>query len=516
MACLLLACLACQVVAACTLVASSRAGAFTAVPLDMTGSIAIGDPFGACHADSYDVMAELGVKMNRKDITWTEVEPSDNTWNWAGWDARIASLKQKNMTALPILDYGNLAVQTGTTHGNRIHTEHDLQKWLRYVNMCVERYHVNDSGFVDHWEIWNEANLGEFNASQGFWTGTDEEFFELQKRTAANLSAQYPGLTILSNGISGHDPAYLDAMFSYGAMEGIDVLAFHPYSGTSYDSLAVKINEVKAVCRRHGFDGRLWITEVGMSTQFDPTVPGYKARYQESLELQASLVPKIYAISLANGIEHVTWYCLEDFNRGGDHELEDWRWGEANFGLVFAGSNTHKPDAYMHDTIKPAGYAYKALSGVLNWSTHVPRGVQKVMPLPSLEKIEAYYFMNGRRQLVLVAWNLNGQLPANISFPLPATASLDVFSGPSYKPGEATGYSTRLDGDTLLVEATVSASPHVFVITVPAGMDPFAIILSGSWGLFDTLVAVLLPAASATAVIVVAVRTARLRTRREK
>ncbi|MHA1872418.1 MAG: hypothetical protein ACTSXF_15880, partial [Promethearchaeota archaeon] len=36
----------------------------------MENAIDIKDPFGACHADSYDIMEDMGVKINRKDITW--------------------------------------------------------------------------------------------------------------------------------------------------------------------------------------------------------------------------------------------------------------------------------------------------------------------------------------------------------------------------------------------------------------------------------------------------------------
>ncbi len=460
--------------------------------LDMTGAIQIKDPFAACHADSYDLMADLGIKTNRKDISWSEVEPGDDAWNWQWWDYRMAGLKAKNMTALPILDYGNLAVQTGVDHGNRINTDHDIQEWLEYVNECVERYYVNDTRYTDHWEIWNEANLGELDADSGFWTGTDAEFFELQKITAANLSVQYPELDILSNGISGHNPDYLDAMFASGAMENIDTLAFHPYSGSNFDTLTVKIDEVQAVCAKNNFTGPLWITEVGMSTQFDPLKPGFEADYQQALELQATLVPKIFATSLAEGIELVVWYCLGDFNRGGEFEQEDWVWGEANFGLVFNGYNPYKPAPYANDTYKPSGYAYKALSHNLNWSTYVPNGVKKSVASPSNAKLHTFYFLKGNGDVVFICWNTNGLMTSEISFTVPATG-IEVYSGPSYKPGEACNYTISPSVGGLDVQASVGLSPFIFVIDMPDGSSPVPIVVSTPLGVYDVSLIVIIP-----------------------
>lgn len=431
--------------------------------LDLAGAVSIGDPFGACHADSYAVMAELGVKTNRKDIAWAAIEPTDDVWSWDRWDARVAALAARNMTALPILDYANLAVQRDATHGNRIASARDVAEFVEYSETCVARYYANGSPPVTAWEIWNEPNLGKLNASEGFWTGTDAEFFRLQAETARALRARFPNLTICSGGISGHDPDYLARMFEAGAMADVDVLAFHPYSGSAYDSLGVKIDEVAAVCRRHHFPGELWITEVGMSTQFDPTAEGYATAYREALERQASVVPKVYAIALARGIKKVVWYCLEDFYRassGGD----DWRWGEANFGLVFAGANTHKPAPYANDTLKPAGYAYKALAHHLNGSTYVPRGIRRA-GTPSAAQLQAYYFLQANGDVVLICWNARANaLPVEFEIP-GAVRDMVAYAPPSYKRADSHDAASLVEADGVTrVQVTLDFAPLVLVV----------------------------------------------------
>jgi hypothetical protein len=470
--------------------------------LDMAGAIQVKDPFGSCHADSYSLMADLGVKNNRKDITWSEVEQGDDAWWWNNWDNRMIGLKARNMTALPILDYSNWAVQDGGVYGkqgNYINTPHDTQEWLEYANHCVERYYQNDGNYTSYWELWNEPNLGDEGDDHGFWTGTDAEYFALQKATAANLSARWPDIKLVSAGISGHNPDYLDAMFSSGAMENVDVLAFHPYSGTNYENLDAKIAEVQAVADKWGFTGPIWITEVGCSTQFDPSEPDFEARYQSSLELVATLVPKVYCLALANHIEFVTWYCLGDGNV--------WTDGESNFGLVFDWSNPYKPDPYKSDVFKPSGYAYMAIAHQLNWSMYVPKGVVVESILPSAPRLRAFYFLKGNGDVVFICWNANGDLATDITFSMPADG-VDVFAAPSYKPGLATNYAVEpaADGTGITIHASIDFSPTVFVIDMKVGASPAAIVIETVVNFFDVSLLIIVPCLVALCVIVFVVK----------
>ncbi|MHA1339626.1 MAG: GH39 family glycosyl hydrolase [Promethearchaeota archaeon] len=443
-------------------------------------SIQIKEPFGVAHADDYDVMKELGVKMNRKDIAWNLIEPEDDVWNWAVWDMRCDQLYNNNMTALPILDYGNLNVQNGTDHGNRIFTEHDINEWLEYVNESINRYYINHPLHISQWEIWNEPNLGEFNASEGFWTGTDEEFFELQKRTASFIKEHYPNVTVVSGGITGYDPEYLDAMFKYGAMEDVDVVAFHPYSGSGYDTLADKINEVKEVCFRNNFTGSLWITEVGFDTRFeaDPTNSGESSifeAYKRRLELQGSLVPKVYAIALASNISKIVWFCLNDYY--------NYTYREHNFGLMFYDSNEYKPEPYRNDILKPAGYAYKVIANNLNHSKYLPNGVRIKSNLPSSTGLRVYYFLKSSGDIVLIFWNsFNTKIRLNINIPS-VIEGLEAYFPPSYKLRlvENSSNYLRIDevgtsnSEVTQISTEVDFYPNILIIDLADGTEPLFI-----------------------------------------
>lgn len=466
--------------------------------LDMSGAIEVGDPFGVCHGGNVALMQEIGINLTRNDITWTGIEPTDDDWHWTGWDNHVASLQANDLRVLPILDYSNPAVQEDHASFNTIYSEHDIQEWLEYVNNCVEKYYTSNNNYVDTWEIWNEPNLGDVSwMDGGFWTGTDEQFFELQKRTAANLTANplLSDLKIMSGGISGHSPEYLSAMFDYGAMEDIDILAFHPYSGSSYDSLDVKINEVKEVADKYGFDGELWITEVGMATGFDPSAQSYKKEYKDSLDLQATLVPKVYAISLAMGIEHVVWYCLSDGN--------NWTWGEHNFGLVYDDDNVYKPADYANDKLKPSGYAYKAIAHNLKHTTYVPNGVQVSPPSLSGSWLRTFYFLKENGDVVLICWNA-AQTSVDVEIPLPAGTNVQVYQAPSYKDVDGANYTTNAGSNTLSV--TFDFDPKVLVIDLPASIDPMSIQMELTYNFQDITLIIIVPGLVAACIVMYIVR----------
>ncbi|MFX0098918.1 MAG: hypothetical protein ACFFCS_05005 [Candidatus Hodarchaeota archaeon] len=465
--------------------------------LDMSGAIDIGDPFGVCHGGNIAFMKEIGINLTRNDITWTGIEPLDDNWQWGGWDSHVGNLQANDLRVLPILDYSNPAVQHNHTSYNVIWSDYDINEWLEYVDNCVERYYTNNSNYVDTWEIWNEPNIGEPNWwNPGFWTGTDDQFFELQKRTAANLTANplLTDLKIMSSGISGHNPDYLSAMFEYGAMENIDILAFHPYSGSSYDSLDVKINEVKDVCTKYDFNGEIWITEVGMATAFNTSEPDFEEKYKTSLDLQGTLVPKVYAISLAMGIEHVVWYCLFDGN--------NWTWGEHNFGLAYDSSNVKKPADYQNETLKPAGHAYKAIAHNLNHSKYIPNGVQYNNAFLSSSWLRSFYFLRGNR-ITVICWNA-ANLPVEAKIPLPAGSQVQIISSPSYREKDSVNYSTTADMNKISV--TFDFDPKILLIDLPLSSDPIPIQMEFEFTFYDFTLIIAIPSLAGLCIVMFVVR----------
>jgi len=126
----------------------------------------------------------------------------------------------------------------------------DYQKWSelvrRFLNHCIERYGADE---VRSWyfEVWNEPDL------EGFFTGTQAQYFDLYKTTALTIKAVDPHLRVggpatsnfhpdpevLKQAVAAHAdlenlpwrPTWLPEFFKYCAENHLplDFLSTHPY-----------------------------------------------------------------------------------------------------------------------------------------------------------------------------------------------------------------------------------------------------------------------------------------------
>jgi xylan 1,4-beta-xylosidase len=101
----------------------------------------------------------------------------------------------------------------------------DYAKWSelvrRFAAHCIQRYGAEE---VRSWyfEVWNEPNL------EGFWTGTQKQYFELYKTTAITLKQVDPQLRVGGPATSNF---YLDdEVLKQGKAAGADIasLPWHP------------------------------------------------------------------------------------------------------------------------------------------------------------------------------------------------------------------------------------------------------------------------------------------------
>jgi len=348
------------------------------------------NPFGVCHGyaesgEKYQELVNQGVKISRNDIYWQSFEPTKGNFNYKPFDYRYGNFTKYGIESLAILDYGNTNI-LGEEYGRHIPKD-KIDHWLDYVNEAILRYKEN----VTYFEIWNEPNIDKF------WNGTETEFFYLLNRTAYYIRDISPDVKIIAPGISGHDPDYLDRMISYIGSEQFEelfyALNFHPYSGSNAEIIAQKIQEVKAVAEKHEFNGEIWITEVGMSTDVS-SEDRIEEEYREKWERQAEQLIKTYAEALTAGIDRVIWYCYRDSKN------IDWTYGEAAFGIQ------HYSQKYNQWIYKPAGYAFQYLSRKLPNSRNF--GQSLVVETPQWvdkDLIHTYSFYTDKNTIMLILWS---------------------------------------------------------------------------------------------------------------
>jgi xylan 1,4-beta-xylosidase len=144
----------------------------------------------------------------------------------------------------------------------------DWRRWgelnQHFAAHLVERYGIEE---VSQWgfEIWNEPNLEGFGPGiPGFWTGTQEEYFQLYELAARAIKSV--DLRLLVGGPAtaavGWIADFLDFVRRQNAP--LDFLSTHSYNNLPLD--------IKPMLKSYGFESiKIWWTEWGVSpSHFSP------------------------------------------------------------------------------------------------------------------------------------------------------------------------------------------------------------------------------------------------------
>jgi Glycosyl hydrolases family 39 len=411
--------------------------------ITFANALPVGEPFGVCHGygsnpTQAQEMVDQGVQITRNDIPWSHIEPSNGTYNFKHFEKFYSILTALGIEPQAILDYGNSRI-----FGQQFYRHipaHMVPHWLSYVNATVS--HFKDQ--VKYWEIWNEPNLDKF------WNGTESEFFYLLNKTAVLINEIDPNLFLMAPGISGHDPAYLDRMITYIGSERFDklfdVLNFHPYSGANAEMISSKIEDVKAVAQKHGFQGEIWITEVGYSTQVT-SIDAIDAELGDKWDYQSDQTVKIFAQALAGGINRTVWYCYRD-------SLNiNWTYGEDAFGIQ------HYDQNLKQWVYKPSGYAFQYLSSKLTNCTYYPNGLNIKRPITVDSSLFwSYYFYTSQGTVVLVLWSQSWDFDLEIGLENNPSIRFTKYDYKTNRAQETTGISfeTPVGFPPLLIELDYS------------------------------------------------------------
>ncbi|MEW6554525.1 MAG: beta-galactosidase [Actinomycetota bacterium] len=266
--------------------------------------------FGAADIEAeLDAMADAGITWLRCDFAWSDLEPSEGSWNFAGADRVVAEALERGINVLGILGTSP-AWANGGHEWNWPPT--DIDAWKDYVSVVCSRY----AGRVSAWEVWNEQNI------DLFWQPAPDAdaYVALLAAASPEIRAADPGARIVMGGVAGLGPSDLDAYLSRGAADYIDALAYHPYATTigvegqpEEDLLRPKeglcrdlVDFVHWLVAQHtSKDLEIWITEVGWTTCAQ-SPPGVDEDTQGAYMLRTMIN---YAVT---DVDRVIWYNLRD------------------------------------------------------------------------------------------------------------------------------------------------------------------------------------------------------------
>lgn len=168
--------------------------------------------------------AACGGRLVRIDFNWYAAEPSPGVYDWAVLDALIDGARAKGLTVLATIGYSPAWASRANVDGKE--TSNDVPKpglYEAFVKAAVTRFKDR----VQHWELWNEPNLGEF------FEGTAQDYTDLVLRPGARaVHAACPGCKTLGPDVATIGKDYADWMKTTLTQAGtdVDIVSGHIYA----------------------------------------------------------------------------------------------------------------------------------------------------------------------------------------------------------------------------------------------------------------------------------------------
>lgn len=295
------------------------------------GALLANSPFGintAFNPETPDLetrlkeMQELGIKWGRQDFTWKRIERKPGVYEWAPYDRLVEQARKAG-----VLLFGNL------TYGPYFHdtsTEAGIQAYCAFAAEAAKRY----AGKIDHWQIWNEPNLG-------YCRGDPELYARLLAASGKAIHEANPKAKVLGLNMAFCDVLWTEKVLQRVPYDCFDIICFHPYRNPNapedpfdwwaldqyvkvfhkeltpdyplvHASFLEQTDELIKAMSRHGKPKPIWITEMCFNTHIHP--------YGVSELRSADLLVRFHLLALASGkVEKVFWWTLKD---GGPQQFD--------------------------------------------------------------------------------------------------------------------------------------------------------------------------------------------------
>lgn len=385
-----------------------------------------------------DVAEKLGIRWIRhhdgiQTGYWSRVQPDRGAAPSWRYDDVVTRLGRLGFSSLGvILSTPTWAASDGAVRRKAGTWVPDLDMFRMYVSSLVSRYKDE----IRVWEIWNEPY------SRNYWGGSAEEYAELLRAAYEAIKEVDSSITVVGGGgVLPHKTSWLERMLDAGAARYLDVFSIHYLNADTADG---DIQRIRALLKRHGFEGPIWNTE--MSVPSDSMLRSeHSTALNDSVQLGTSYrgasreLVRNYLANLSNGIEGIFYH----------HQIEPTRFGKLPLRLrkkQKAASNGFwdsdgylKPLAVAHSVFVSeiadasysrklalgrflTAYVFKTRSGLLviflDESINSQAQVSITCGSFSRERIAQFYLKNVMGQKILVGDSLCGESVPLAGFPL--------------------------------------------------------------------------------------------------
>lgn len=324
---------------------------------------------------------QVGARIVRWDLPWSDVETSPGQFNWGQYATRFQLFKDAGIKSLIILGRGN-SLYTPAWDAPPT-TPAAIQAFCNYA---VAAYKAFGASWACY-EIYNEPNQAPY------WNGTPDpvQYGALLGAVSTAIRAVRSDAIVISGGLGVNDPN----TFIKTALQGVDktklsAIGFHPYTGA--DAYLTDPN-----MRPENVNGRLLVCKTNVGAGCPPawnTEQGFElckcagTTLQDQLNRQGQFAARFVLSAMMSYQQFAIWYDLVD-------DGTDMTQPEQGFGLF---------DFNMK--IKPAGIGFKSITDLLNNCTSASL-------YRDGDLYQAVFRMAGGDRTV--TWSSNGQIPYTLT-----------------------------------------------------------------------------------------------------
>lgn len=364
-------------------------------------------------------LRDIGLHRVRREVFWSEVEPSQGAFSWAAYDDVMRELAAANVSVLGVLAYGNRWAASAPG-ADDYYPPDDPATFARFAAEAARRYHDT----VRDWEIWNEPNAG-FRFWRPSLRGDPAAFGALVEAARISIRAVDPGARVAYGGTvflpqvltGGVEFARQSFEATPGLARSLAAFAMHAY--TAYppraapeadDAIEVsharKVAQMAAMLDAQGYalDRPLWVTETG-----------WPVTQAVTEELQARWLVRTVLLSALAGVDGVWLYELGDGPSMRELVPED------SFGVFRYDAD---PTDAVEPAPKPSAIALRALFARLGAFRVVGREVMEGAP-PDVHALSLERADGARAR---VAWRADDRAPPWM-WPVDADAQLVAMDG---------------------------------------------------------------------------------------
>ena len=298
--------------------------------------------------------------------------------------------------------YGTFAFQAVARYGSQKHPPEEL----------LTNDKISGLGYIDTYELWNEADLNDPN--WGSWRGVFTDYYIMYRFGAEAVKRADPRARVANGGWSGTDVPLMETMRTYKYPDGkcpldfTDVLSVHYYSFRVAPELATLNDNAYRnglPLKQQTFEQELaalvaWRDKVKPEMPIWMSETGYDSGGPRGVDerLQACWLPRDIMMILAAGIDKVL--VFRETGSGGD---------------LFSASGLIRDDG----SLKPSWFTYatliRQLDGVTERATKVPF---------EDDNVRVYLWKRGSETIV-TAWAIQGT--ARLDIPLGQATITDAF-----------------------------------------------------------------------------------------